>query len=463
MPHAASKTPSRTSSPTPARIFAYEVCSAVRARDGFARELFASYLKDHPLSLEDAAFARVLVLGTVACEGTLDELIDSVLASPKDIDAEVRCCLRISAYELFFLHKQAHVAVDQGVALVGHVRQRARGVANFCLRRLAEKVDAFPFGNPNSDFSALARLHGLPLWMAEMLEERYGFAQAAQFMAVSNEAPCVWFSPNAIRTTAEHVEDALRQAGIDFIRAEGEDMPPYCYRLAHAQDVSAPAFLDLIEGGYVIVSDASAQAIAYAALPATPPSAFLEIGAGRGTKTLLLESAAVRKYGAQVPIVALDYLAFKSDLHGSRMATYGVTEARCQTGDGTKLDEVFGARTFDAIFIDAPCSGLGTLRRHPELRWKTTPDDLNSLAHTGAAMLSSAAAHLAPGGLLTYSTCTVTSQETTDVVRAFAGSAAFEHFTQIPFCTSGQSSYSPSLASCGPDAHFAVQFVRNAI
>ncbi len=444
-----------TKQPTSARLFAYEVCNLVRLRDGFARELFAAQAKDRGLAPEEEAFARVLVLGTVSHVGTLDELINGVLRTPKDIDDEVRDCLRISAYELFFLEKSAHVAVDQGVSLVSCVRPKAKGVANFCLRRLAEKVNTFPFGDVMTDNVALARSYGFPLWMCEMLVATYGREGAVDFMAAGDEPAPVFFTVNAGKADDAAVEEALHEAHIGFAVVDAEIG---CYRLRLNSSVTDPAFLALINQGKVIVSDASAQRIAAAALPEVAPASMLEVGAGRGTKTLLLQSQAQRKYGRQIPLTSLDYLDFKTELLSARLADYGITQVTPVVGDGTKLDEVFGSRSFDAIFIDAPCSGLGTLRRHPELRWRITPEDVQSLAQVGEGMLTSAANHVNPGGLLTYATCTVTPEENTGVVQAFMTSPAFARFTAVSPAGTQAEAFAPRLTSASPDAHFAVQF-----
>ena len=451
---------------TPARALALSVCAQVRRRDAFAHELLDAALADAHLTLQDAAFARTLVLGCVATRGTLDELIDGVLKSPKDIEDTVRDALRISAYELFFLDHPAHAVVDQGVELAASARPRARGVANFALRRLAEKQADFPFGDPVRDTAALSRAAGFPLWLTELAKARYGDMRAARFLAVSNDPAPVFFTVNALRASDEEVFAALEAAGIaheqGWIADESFGKLPVAFSrvLLHAADVASETFAALIREGKVIVSDAAAQAVASLALPREAPASMLEVGAGRGTKTLLLQSLAQRTFGWQIPLTCIDYLDFKADLLTARLKAAGITDTEVLVADGADLDATFGGRSFGAIFIDAPCSGLGTLRRHPEIRWRLTPEDITSLADVGKRMLGSAATHLAPGGRLTYSSCTITPEETTELIRDFAESPAARGLEAIPHDGEGAPCFASLLSHGSGDAHFAAAFRR---
>ena len=454
-----------TSRVTPARRFAWKILREARLRDGFAREIFNGQVADAGLSPEDEAFARTLVLGVTATRGTLDELIDSVLSSPKDVEDDVRDALRIGAYELFFLEKSPHAAVDQCVSLVHGIRSRATGVANFAMRHLAKRLPEFPFGDVIEDPPALSRAAGFPSWITQLAIGRFGVTPAAAYLAASNDAAPVFFTVNACRATDDEVFAALEDAGIPHKGGGLDDewfgkLPvSYCRRLERSSDVSGETFSRLIEEGKVIVSDAAAQAVAIMALPDDMPASMLEVGAGRGTKTLLLQSNAMRRFGRQLPLTSIDCLDFKSDLLRSRLEAAGVTEGEVLTADGTDLDAAFGNRTFDAIFIDAPCSGLGTLRRHPEIRWRITPADIVSLAAIGEKILASAVTHLEPNGILTYSSCAFAPEETTALIEGFLASPEGAGLELIPYAEDAP--YFASRLSHGMgDAHFAARMRR---
>jgi len=195
-------------------------------------------------------------------------------------------------------------------------------------------------------------------------------------------------------------------------------------------------------------------------LPERKPSSLLEVGAGRATKTILLQSDATRAYGSQLVLSTLDNHAFKTRLLLERAERYGAEVAEALTGDALELDAVVGDRAFDEVFIDAPCSGLGTLRRHPEIRWRIKPADIAEFARVQLGMLQSAAPHVALGGTLAYATCTVTREENNGVVKAFLESEAGAGFKLAP--VNGRSCVATRLSPGSSDAHFAVRFERIA-
>lgn len=450
----------RKSLASPARLAALEACMIVRERDAYAQEVIAATIDRSALSAEDRAFATLLVLGVSSTWGTLDELIDRSLRSPKDIKADVRDALRISAYEMAFLHKETYAVVDQGVELVRAVAPRAAGVGNAALRSLARLMPAFPFGDPETDLAAFARLEGFPLWIAELLSDEMGPDAARAFMRASNEPAPLFVAENPLRAKEGEVLAELERAKAHCVAVgTGEDRVSGCWHVTPARVLSDGRIRRLIGDGKMLVSDASSQRVADLVLPETEPSSTLEIGAGRGTKTILLEGAAVRRWGHPLAShAAVDNHPFKIELLQRRAAENGIDDIEGIVADATDLQATLGERTFDFVFIDAPCSGLGTLRRHPEIRWRLTLDHVKELARTQLALLRSAAQCVSPDGTLAYATCTVTRQENIQVVKAFLESPEGRAFRLAPI--GGKSCFAPLLEPGSPDAHFAVTFRR---
>ena len=189
----------------------------------------------------------------------------------------------------------------------------------------------------------------------------------------------------------------------------------------------------MINQGLLLVSDATSQAVADLVVGDTAPESFLEIGAGRATKTILDQSIAYRRYGKQIPeYVTVDVHAFKTKLLQERAEQYGAHVSEAIIGDATDLDALVGERTFDRVFIDSPCTGLGTLRRHADIRWRLRPETIAESAELDARLLESAASHVAPGGILAYATCTVTHEENADAVEAFLATEAGAAFEVVP-------------------------------
>lgn len=454
--------PDNRTKASPARIAALDVVRAVRERDAFAQEVIAKRIDGSDLSPEDRAFATRLALGVVSSQGTLDEVIDRALNKPSDVNAYLRDALRVSTYEIVFLGKSPHAAVDQGVELVRSYVPKAAGLANAVLRKIVALRPSFPFGDPKRDVEALARLHAFPAWLARKLVVDLGPEAAVDFMRASNEPAPLFVAVNAAKADDAAVLAVFEKAGeeIEPALVDGVRVPG-CYRVPDGRSLLVPDVKRLLGMGKIIVTDAASQLVAATVLPARKPETFLEIGAGRATKTILVQSDAVRTYGSQIEgYVALDNHAFKTKLLLERAKRAGVHVAEALTGDALVLDAVVGERLFDVVFIDAPCSGLGTLRRHPEIRWRVQPSDIAAFAQVQLGMLRSAAAHVAPGGTLAYATCTVAREEDNAVVKAFLESEEGASFALAPIA--GRSCVATRLAPGSPDAHFAVRFERRA-
>ncbi len=473
---------------TPARIAAYETCKTIRVRKAFAQDLIAKRIDSSDLIASDKAFATKLVLGVVSTSGTLDEIIDASLRSPSDINPDVRDALRVSTYEMFYLNKSDHAAVDQGVEQVRYDAPRAAGLATAGLRKVLRSRAAVPLGDPASNVAARARFYAFPLWLTQLLDTTLGIDAASAFMEASNEDAPIFVAVNACKASSdEEVLEVFRRNKAELSPVPlGHSTVPGCYRLSDGKALEKGAVKRLLNDGKLLVSDAAAQAVAYqlvdallqqndvvSPVPASPadgPSAtpkhtdsnnplrILEIGAGRATKTILMQSAAARHGVAPLQITAVDNLAFKTSILEERVQRYGAMPVRALCADATDLDATLGNDQFDLVFIDAPCSGLGTLRRHVDIRWRLQEADITSLARTGLAMLLSAAKHVRPGGMLVYATCTVTSIENQGVVKAFLASNAGAEFSIGT--RSGISGFNTCLTPGSSDAHFAVFMVR---
>ena len=445
---------------SPARKAALDAVSILRTREAFAQDIIDAHIDRARMSPEDRAFATKLVLGVASSRGTLDEVLDRCMRTPEDVTPEVRDALCIIAYEIIFLRKSAHAAVDQGVELVRSIAPRAAGLANAVLRKVVSAAEEFPFGDPGSNLEAFARLHAFPAWLARKIVDDLGPEAARLHLVASNEQAPVYIGVNAAKASDEEVLSLLGAAGDSPALAEVCDVViPGCFRLQSGRVLVDGRVRRALSEGKLLVSDAAAQAVARFILPEEKPSSLLEVGAGRATKTILLQSNAQRLWGSQIEeYVTLDNHAFKTKLLAERAAQYGVSVSEALTGDATNLDAVLGGRSFDVVFIDAPCTGLGTLRRHPEIRWRLRPEIIDEYASLGLRMLKSAAAHVTPGGTLAYATCTITREENVGVVKAFLESPEGAAFKLVPIA--GRSSFAPLLAPGTHDAHFAIKMVK---
>ncbi|MGQ5425776.1 RsmB/NOP family class I SAM-dependent RNA methyltransferase [Thermophilibacter sp. ZX-H3] len=404
---------------TPARRAALSLVSERRRRDARARDLLRASDELSGLSERERAQVTRLVLGAVAAEGELDRVIDAHLCRGAHLEPRVRDALRLAAFELLYLGTRDDVCVSQGVELVRGVSPRAAGLANAVLRRIAEK-DAPALARARErvvagafDARDLARVGALPEWLCARALASLGEGRAAAWAVAALGPAGAWVAANRVQR-GQALLHALEEAGC----APTPGPVPGSYLLG------APARLapsGLVERVDVLPCDLAAQEVVLAAAP-EPGSRVLEVGQGRGTKTVLLEGAAVAA-GGPCEIVSVEIDPRKSDLAARRMAAAGISEhVRCVVADGRALagaglpEDLLGS--FDLVFVDAPCSGSGTLARHPEIAWSLREEALPGLAALQADILRAAATRVAPGGLVVYSTCSVLAEEDERVVEA---------------------------------------------
>lgn len=448
-----------SSSATPARKAAFELVRRVREQEVYLTSIAERVLEPFALDPSNKAFARLIAQGALSLQTTLDTLIDRSLRSPRDIKADVRDALRISAYEIIYLHKEDHAAVDQGVELVRHCAPRATGVANYVLHRIVEEKEAFPYGDPQESLEAAALFYGFPQWLAKAVKKDIGTRNALAFMAESLEAAPVWFT-NTTALTHQDLARTLSEAGIEYdtchplaLPSEGDDP---IFQLAHRGDVGAAVFSALLGEERIVVSDLSAQSIVARAVSVLPRTGgrMLEIGAGRGTKTLLFQSACARQ-GVQLAIHdVMDISAKKLRMLEDRVEAAGARISAVHAHDALK-PAVLPSAPYDLVFIDAPCTGMGTLRRHPEIKARLREGDSRALAQMGQTMLEHAARHVASQGHLLYATCTIFKEENDKVIKRFLASSAGKDLEVVPIGAKGSVYFKTPITPHGPDLHFA--------
>ncbi|MDO5044990.1 MAG: transcription antitermination factor NusB [Coriobacteriia bacterium] len=403
-----------------ARKEALNILSYARAHKSYVRNLIYTSPSLKHLSFEDQAFVTKLVLGVTSSLGILDEAIDKYVDKPNKLAPALRDVLRIATFELFFLHKEPYVVVDQGVELAKITAKHGSGLANAVLRKIAEDAQSFPYGDPQESFEALARSTGFPLELARLIEDSLGTTRTRSLMSSQLKPAPLFVVTIPFKTADTKVQDIFDAHNIVATPILG---------IAGGWSIHTPhEFLrsGLIDSHGFLPMDFSAQMIAK--LVATNEmGSILEIGSGRGTKTADIVSQAARK-GERVDITAFELYPYKSKIAKERLEKLGIDFVKHVNGNATKASDLEGLGQFDTVFIDAPCSGTGTLRRHPELVWNLKLSAIKSLNTLQFKMLKNTAKHVAPGGALIYSTCSVLKMENEDMVQKFLNSKAGQDF-----------------------------------
>jgi 16S rRNA (cytosine967-C5)-methyltransferase len=385
----------------PARWAAFEVVAAVHRDDAYANLALASVLREARLSGRDAGFATELAYGTLRARGTLDAIV--AVAAARDvsrIDPPVRDALRLGAYQLLYTRVPAHAAVSSTVDLVRTVGGRgAAGFANAVLRRIsARNLDSW-LGSVAPPFAKdpvghLATVHHHPQWIVRAFADVLGgdLTETAAALAADNERPLVHL---CARPGLVDPADLAASAG-------GE--PGRWSRYAVVLPGGSPGDLPEVADGRAHVQDEGSQLVALALAGAPLAGAderWLDLCAGPGGKAGLLGALAVER-GARV--TAVEVAPHRARLVEKAVAGLPV-DVVC--ADGRAVEG-----TYDRVIVDAPCTGLGSLRRRPESRWRRTPSDLPPLTSLQRELLGRALEVVRPGGVVAYATCSPHRAET---------------------------------------------------
>ncbi len=367
----------------------------------------------------DRALATELVYGTLRWRGRLDYLISQALDRDlAKLEPLVISALRVGAYQLFFSDRiPANAAVDEAVRCVRALGlERATGLVNAVLRRLAREGADYTF--PPLDVDPLGHLvHAcsLPEWLAARWLEQYGADAAARLATSMNEA-----APDTIRVnrTKASRDEVLAELKERFPEARPGAFAPDAIVLGRRGDVGQdPAFV----AGKISPQDEASQLVVELLDP-QPGERILDTCAAPGTKT----AAIAERLAGDGHVLALDRHPKRLRLVGRGVRRLDLGGVATLERDATKPMKELAERDgpFDRILIDAPCSGLGALRRNPDARWRLRPEDFAELASVQREILEAAADVLRPGGSLVYSTCTVTPEENEKVVRGFMATRA---------------------------------------
>jgi 16S rRNA (cytosine967-C5)-methyltransferase len=372
----------------------------LRIEDGaFAHLVLPPMLRQRQLAPRDRGLVTDLVYGTTRVQRTVDFLLTPLSSRPLEtLDPPVRAALRLGAYQLL-RGVPAHAAVAETVDAVA---PRSRGFVNGVLRALARAGPPWPLPEGDST-EALGVQTSHPDWIVQTLVDEYGMDDAQATLKLDNEPPAVTLRVNRTRSTTTNVEAELTSGGVEFERGA---LVPDSLVLRRTGDVAA---LPSVVSGRATPQDQSSQAVV-ALLDPRSAELVLDVAAAPGGKAT---AAAECMDGTGLVVAA--------DLHPGRVRALGRAVQRLGldhvvapvAADGRALPVRDGV--FDRVLLDAPCSGLGVLRRRPDARWRIEPTDVATLAALQQQMLAAAARVVRAGGRLVYSVCTLTREETLGV------------------------------------------------
>jgi 16S rRNA (cytosine967-C5)-methyltransferase len=395
---------------SPARRAAFEVLRRVEEEGAFAAPLLANLPEG--LSSEDRGLAYELTLGVLRRQFWLDRTAEHFArrASGK-LDAAVRRALRMGLFQLRFLARvPAHAAVNESVQLAHASGLRsAAPFINAVLRRATREPDFDPAEAVADPLEKIAVKTSHPPWLIRRWVAAFGLEEAKGFAAANNDSAPAAFRVNTLKGDADTLIEKLLVEGLSIAPSR---VAPGGWRVEGGTGAGA-VLRGLAAEGLVYMQDEASQLVAHV-LGAAPGERVLDACAAPGSKTTHVAALAEGRA-----------LVVAGDLHEHRLRVVAETCARMGASGVTlvalnaEIALPFSEETFDRVLVDAPCTGTGTLRHNPEIRWRLSRESFRELPAVQGRILSEAARCLRRGGRLVYSTCSVEREENEEVVAAF--------------------------------------------
>lgn len=413
---------------SPARRAAFQILRRVEDEQAYSSALLAN--ADAGLNSKDRALTHQLVLGVLRRQLWLDRTVEHLAArKAESFDLPVVIALRLGLYQLRFLSRiPASAAINESVNLVKAARVKsAAGLINAILRRATREPNYDPAALVDDDVEKLSIQSSHPRWLIERWAQQFGFADAVAIAHANNEP-----APTSFRLTARALHDSAQSAAEIFATLqksgarliEGK-IASRAWRLgdqvdretdgkdAGASQATMPALLrEFSDEGLIYFQDEGSQFVAEL-LDAHDGERILDVCAAPGSKATLLAALSPTS-----EIIACDLYEHRVRTMKQLAGRQQATNVKFAIHDATQR-LAFASRSFDRVLVDAPCSGTGTLRHNPEIRWRLQPGDFPELVDKQKLILKSASEAVREGGLLLYSTCSLETQENEEIAAYF--------------------------------------------
>lgn len=392
-----------------ARSLALEILTKVSTEGAYANILLQKTLSNLS-DKRDRYLTTALVNGTLKHRLTLDYALRKFLNKPlSSLPHEVRGILRCGAFQILFMEKiPVAAAVNEAVELTKKIAPKYSSLVNVVLRQTAKQGWRIDWPDPlREPVRYLSVRFSHPEWMVRRWYKRWGLEETATLCRLNNEPATTWVRTNRLRTDREHLINILQEDGV--IAVAGQRVPESLMIREYDDLTKLRAF----QQGLFTVQDESSQLAAYVLNPQAGQKVLDTCAAPGGKTTHIAELMQNRG-----DILACDIHLHKLSLIRDLAQRLGISIIRTEGKDAQELPEsLFGS--MNRVLVDAPCSGLGVLRRKADIRWQRTEKEIEGFPALQLAILERAAACVVPGGELLYSTCTIEPEENFEVVKAF--------------------------------------------
>lgn len=391
-----------------ARQLAVRILARVEKEGAYANFLLRTQLAE----LEDSRerhLATALVNGVLKNKNLLDYALRRNLSKPMSaLPHEVRAVLRTGAFQILFMDRiPIPVAINESVSTMKIINQTFAPLVNGVLRKTAET--GWKFDWPNKAKEAVRYFsvkYSHPEWLVRRWLKRMGPEETEKLLAANNHPSPTCIRVNNLKTTKEALLKTLENQGIKAV--EGNRLPDALY----IEDFGSVEKMEAFKKGHFTVQDESSQLAAYV-LGVQPGDRVLDVCSAPGGKTTYL----AQRMNNVGQIIAVDIYPHKLKLVEELAQRLGITIIETIESDARELRGIEGE--FNRVLVDAPCSGLGVIRRRADLRWQKREDEIKKLPEIQLAILLKAAEQVLPGGELVYSTCTIEPEENFEIIKGF--------------------------------------------
>jgi 16S rRNA (cytosine967-C5)-methyltransferase len=387
---------------------AVKVLNRVERTDSYLDKLLDAELKSRDVADIDKSLFAEIVHGVVRWQGRLDWILNGFThGNFSKSEVNVRNALRVALYQILFLtHVPQYAAVHEAVEFIKRIRgEKFAGFVNAVLRNIIRTLDGIHYPNPDEDLTQyLAVYYSHPLWMIKRWLQRFGREETEKFLMANNEVPGLTLRINKLKITPSEFLTLLEKNNIPF---QGSSFIDYFIKV---KSLSGIAQMNIFQSGLFTIQDESA-ALPVLLLDPQSGDRVIDMCAAPGGKTTFI--AELMKNSGK--IIAIDKYESKLNLIRTSCERLGIGNVETLVADSS--DVVIPPA--DKIIVDVPCSGLGTLRKKPDIKWKREPEDIQHLVRRQTTLLENAAGLVKPGGVLVYSTCTVEPEENSGVIHTF--------------------------------------------
>ncbi len=391
------------------RGHAVKILNRIDRTDAYLDKLLDIEIKNSNLSGPDKSLLYEIVHGVTRWLGRIDWILNGFYKGQfSKCIPNIKNAMRVALYQILFLDKVPdYAAVNEAVDFVKKLQgQKPADLTNAVLRNIIRSKDSIRYPDPNEDVIAyLSAYYSHPTWLVKRWVNRYGKEDAEKFLIANNNKPSLTLHVNNLVTTVDEMKQLLNSVELKY--SDGKYLPDFI-RMANLSNITD---WEYFHKGYFSVQDES-TGLPIKLLDVKPEMRVLDLCAAPGGKTALI--AGVMKNSGE--IVALDRFDSRLKVLQKNLDRLKVSNVKTITIDANEYKDDTG---FDRVLVDAPCSGLGTLTKKPDIKWKRDLSDIRNIVNIQYELLKSGAAQLKPGGSLVYSTCTIEPEENFEIINKF--------------------------------------------